>query len=224
MRALRHLKPNRSFLERIVGDSSLPGKLRGLASEILLEIQKPVRKEPSQHEPPLPTPPASVPEAAATYELAGEIIACAALLASAVASLGVAWADQNLANTGRAAANHLCAQLNFPSRLVYFEGHWGFHYYMEKLGAKPADLLRSPFHAGDILVIPENTSNSFGPPPRFRMVGTVMNINLNGSLTTMSQPLGAGFCASVWGPLPYAVGPVPPERYLIARLIPSAGP
>jgi hypothetical protein len=36
----------------------------------------------------------------------------------------------------------------------------------------------------------------------------------------MSQPLGAGFYASVWGPLPFAFGEVPPERYLIARLAP----
>lgn len=149
---------------------------------------------------------------------------CGALLASAIVSVWAAWADQTLAEAGRTAANEIHARLSGSPGPIYFEGHWGFQYYMEKLGAKPADLRNSAFHVGDILVIPENTSNSFGPPPGFGLAGTIMNFNLDGSLATMSQPLGAGFYASVWGPLPFAFGPVPRERYLVARLVPATGP
>jgi 4-amino-4-deoxy-L-arabinose transferase-like glycosyltransferase len=147
-----------------------------------------------------------------------------ALLASAIAAVWVASADQNLADTGRTAANEIHARLSSSTGPIYFEGHWGFQYYMEKLGAKPADLRNSPFHVGDILVIPENTSNSFGPPPGFGLAGTIISFKQDASVATMCQPLGAGFYASVWGPLPFAVGPVSSERYLIARLVATTVP
>jgi len=143
------------------------------------------------------------------------------LFASAAISFWVAAADANLANTGRTAANQLRAQIGSGPAPIYFEGHWGFQFYMQQLGAKPADIYHSPFQPGDIFVIPENTTNSFGPPPRFTFVQTtVSSYALHGNLATMSQPVGAGFYASVWGPLPFTFGAVPPERYLIARLTP----
>jgi len=40
----------------------------------------------------------------------------------------------------------------------------------------------------------------------------------------MSRPPGAGFHAHVFGPLPFAFGPVPPERYQILQLTPRADP
>jgi hypothetical protein len=147
----------------------------------------------------------------------------ASLVASGAVSLWVAWADTNLANSGRVAADRVHAELGSAQAPLYFQGHWGFQYYMQKFGAKPADLRNSRFRAGDIMIIPENTTNSFGPPPGFTLAGQIMAINLSGSLTTMSQPMGAGFYASVWGPLPFAAGTVPAERYLIARLGPLAG-
>ena len=38
----------------------------------------------------------------------------------------------------------------------------------------------------------------------------------------MRRELGAGFYSSSWGPLPFALGYVPPERYLLLRLAPPA--
>lgn len=148
---------------------------------------------------------------------------CGALLASAIVAVWAGCGDQSLADAGRTAANEIHQRLSGSPGPIYFEGHWGFQYYMEKLGAKAADLHNSPFHAGDILVIPENTANSFGPPPGFGLQGTIMNFNVDASLATMCQPLGAGFYASVWGPLPYGFGAVPRERYLVTRLVPATG-
>jgi len=144
----------------------------------------------------------------------------AALFGSAFVSLLVARADSRLANTARDAATQLYTQLSAQPARFYFEGHWGFQYYMQKLGAPPANLRGTPFRAGDIVVIPENSTNTFGPPPGFTLSGNITTVELHSSLATMSQPLGAGFYASVWGPLPFAIGSVPPERYMIARLVP----
>ena len=145
----------------------------------------------------------------------------AGLLASAVLSIWVARADAGLANAGRRAATQIAEQVRASQVPVYFEGHWGFQYYMQQLGARPADIRNSPFRAGDVVIIPENTTNSFGPPPGFVLSDVkIIEWPLSGGVATMSQPLSAGLYASVWGPLPFAFGRVPPERYLVARLAP----
>jgi hypothetical protein len=144
-----------------------------------------------------------------------------ALLASGLLSIWIACADAALANAGRRAAAQIAEQVRPFEVPVYFEGHWGFQYYMQAFGARPADVDNSPFHAGDVVIIPENTTNSFGPPRGFVLADVrIIALPVSRSVATMSQPLGAGFYASVWGTLPFAFGSVPPERYLIARLAP----
>ena len=144
-----------------------------------------------------------------------------ALLASGFLSIWIACADAALANAGRRAAAQIAEQVRSLQVPVYFEGHWGFQYYMQAFGARPADVGNSSFHAGDVLIIPENTTNSFGPPRGFVLTDVrIIALPVSRSVATMSQPLGAGFYASVWGTLPFAFGSVPPERYLIARLAP----
>jgi hypothetical protein len=143
----------------------------------------------------------------------------ATVLSSTVLTIWVTQSDANLANAGRIAANTVFADLRNSDTPIYFEGHWGFQYYMQQFGAKPADLRHTPFHSGDYLIIPENTTNSFGPPPGFQLDGSLLQFDLPAGVITMSQPVGAGFYASVWGPLPYAFAPVPPERYFRARLV-----
>ena len=144
------------------------------------------------------------------------------LLASGLLAVWAASADANLANAGREAARLFRAEFQDSPTPVYFEGHWGFQYYMQQAGPHPTDLRTSVFRTGDIVIIPENTTNSFGPPPNFTLTSTrLISFAMPGRLATMSQPLGAGFYASVWGPLPFAFGSVPPERYLVARLAPA---
>ena len=178
----------------------------------------------------LPMIPAAAILMTRQLEVAGKLsaihfprVATALLLGSAAISLWAARADARLANAGRDAAAKFYGQLSAERNRFSFEGHWGFQYYMQKLGAQPTDLRNTSFRAGDVVVIPENSTNTFGPPPGYTLSGTITNIAIGGSLATMSQPLGAGFYASVWGPLPFAVGPVPAERYMIARLVPLSG-
>ena len=40
-------------------------------------------------------------------------------------------------------------------------------------------------------------------------------------LATMRPQVGAGFHADVWGPLPWAIGDVPPERYYVFEVAPE---
>lgn len=141
------------------------------------------------------------------------------LALTAAAGAWAACADFQLANAGRTAAETLSQQTRVTGAGVFFQGHWGFQYYMQRAGAVPADKRKTLFRSGDILLVPENTTNSFGPPDGFVFADAqILNFPVAGRLATMSQPRGAGFYASVWGPLPFAIGEVPPERYLVARL------
>ena len=98
---------------------------------------------------------------------------------------------------------------------IWFQGHWGFQYYMEAGGAKPLDFRSPVFEEGDLMVVPSNNSNlSALPPDMFRLTDTrsVMPFRWIG---TVQKHLGAGFYSDRWGPLPFAFGSVKPETYEI---------
>jgi hypothetical protein len=47
-----------------------------------------------------------------------------------------------------------------------------------------------------------------------------IELRMRSWLTTMNRTCGAGYYSAVWGPLPFAFGPVPAERYQILRMAP----
>jgi 4-amino-4-deoxy-L-arabinose transferase-like glycosyltransferase len=135
----------------------------------------------------------------------------AGIAASALLSLAVARADARLAQSGRAAALELVTAYRGAGREIWFQGHWGFQYYAQQLGARPLERgERSP--PGAVLLQPLN--NSYAWPiadsllERRSVAGPVW-------LGTMGAVVGAGFYSSTWGPLPFAFGAVPPEIYFV---------
>ena len=135
----------------------------------------------------------------------------AGLAASALLSLGVARADTLLAQAGLHAARELVAAYRDTGRDVWFQGHWGFQYYAQQLGARPLERgERLP--PGAILLKPLNNSylwRDAAPLVERRSVAGPVR------LTSMSGPIGAGFYSSTWGPVPFAFGSVPPEIYFV---------
>lgn len=144
------------------------------------------------------------------------------LLTSGVFSLWIAAGDSLLANSARAAAIQINEKTHGKGGTVWFEGHWGFQYYMESLGSKPLDFGNPQLAPGDIIVIPENNIQLREIPPQYVASRDSLVFAQNLGTTTISHELGAGFYSSYWGPLPYAVGPVAPERYWILRLAASS--
>lgn len=139
---------------------------------------------------------------------------CPAWLAATL-SLMLAVADARLANTNRLAAEQLWAKYHKPGNTVWFEGHWGFQYYMEKQGARAIDLNDPQKAGGDILIIPANASNLYEPPMDLvRLVATADYLP-DAHCATMNRPAGAGFYASVHGPLPFVIGRIEPDRFYI---------
>ncbi len=138
-------------------------------------------------------------------------------------ALLVAWADYELANSARFAVEKIYTTYNNEQKALWFQGHWGFQYYMELRGARVAQMRQFRFDPGDILIIPENNSNIFPIPPD-RLVILRETIELSSPcrwLTTMNRFGGAGFYNDICGPLPFVIGSILPERYHILEIEPA---
>ncbi|HXR03071.1 MAG TPA: glycosyltransferase family 39 protein [Verrucomicrobiae bacterium] len=138
------------------------------------------------------------------------------LAAAGPLALLAARADFQLASAVRQSARQVWAEYGHTTRTLWFEGHWGFQYYLDAAGASALDSEHAVAQPGDHLAIPHNNSNLFDPD---RFSTNPQKLTLRESLTfpgpsllaTWNETMGAGFYASVWGPLPFVFGRVPPE-------------
>lgn len=131
-------------------------------------------------------------------------------IAGAVLAIWVAVGDYFFALAPQTAAQTVCgAYLNDGHRL-WFQGHWGFQYYMEKGGATALDLQRLNRDAGDLktgdyIAMPSHNSNVY-PLKEPVVQKETISVQIPGGITTMNPESGSGFYASSWGPLPFAIG------------------
>ena len=139
------------------------------------------------------------------------------LLPAALVSLLTTTADYKFANTARLASKDFQNRFQTEPGTVWFEGHWGFQYYMEQWRAKPVDQNERGIVSGDLIIIPVNNSNISqtlpATPGRTELVNFPQFL-----LATMSPETGAGFYSSRWGPLPWVFARIPPEPYLVFRV------
>ncbi len=137
------------------------------------------------------------------------------LLPAAILALLVTWTDYRFAGSARQAAHEINALYKDIAGNRWFQGHWGFQYYMEKEGAKPLNMKQLMLYPGDIMVVPSNNTNIYALPGQyFRIIQTFTPPSLSW-ISTMHASVGAGFYSDIWGPLPFAFGPVPPEKYTV---------
>jgi hypothetical protein len=138
------------------------------------------------------------------------------LVVSAIISVFIAWGDTAFANSERNFAHFIQRRTQNQAGNIFFEGHWGFQYYMQLFGAHPVEYDKFSFRTGELLLIPENTTSTFPIPPQFIANQRILQVDPHVHSATMA--LGAGFYSSVWGPLPFSFGVVPPESYLVINL------
>ncbi|TFG48462.1 MAG: glycosyltransferase family 39 protein [Candidatus Brocadiia bacterium] len=137
------------------------------------------------------------------------------LIPAAILSLSVCWADYALARTARNASEVICKKFSNYKNTVWFQGRWGFQYYMETMCGKAVDFERLQLMPEDLVVYPQNNTNITPLPEQAVNLKEVLQFAPCGWLTTMSPSSGAGFYADVWGPLPFVVGPVASEEYYV---------
>jgi 4-amino-4-deoxy-L-arabinose transferase-like glycosyltransferase len=141
-----------------------------------------------------------------------------AIFAMAIPALWITAADSALANAGKQAA--LLIRQRVPTTAnLWFEGHWGFQYYMERFGAHPIDLDHPHFSSGDYLAIPRNNYSVQQIDPGSVPDDSVIEVKFPWHATTILKRLGAGCYSSIFGPLPFAFGPVPPEQYILVSVL-----
>jgi 4-amino-4-deoxy-L-arabinose transferase-like glycosyltransferase len=140
------------------------------------------------------------------------------ILPAAAAVLLLAHADWWFANSARSAAYVVREKTKNDLGILWFEGHWGFQYYMQNLGLRPLDIRTTVLYPGDLLVIPGNSPNVVNPSTDVGL-RTVLQTAPPSVISTMDRAAGAGFYASAWGPLPFAVGKTHPERYRLLNVL-----
>jgi 4-amino-4-deoxy-L-arabinose transferase-like glycosyltransferase len=133
-------------------------------------------------------------------------------------SLAVAFADYRLAESDQAAVKEIAQRVEtLPKGAIWFQGHWGFQYYAQANGWRPFESERSQPQSGDLIVLPVNNTNLQPiPPERVERLLTA-ELPVVPWVTTMSRTLDAGFYSDQRGPLPFAFGVVPMEKYYILR-------
>jgi hypothetical protein len=137
------------------------------------------------------------------------------LILTAIVALSVCWADYTLAGTARDAAKTIQQAYRNRPNVLWFQGHWGFQYYMETYGGRALDFKNSEPIIGDIVVIPVNNSNVMSLPEGRTIPLTFFEFTPCRWLSTMNLLFGTGFYSSLWGPLPFALGQVPVEKYYV---------
>jgi 4-amino-4-deoxy-L-arabinose transferase-like glycosyltransferase len=141
-------------------------------------------------------------------------------LAGGALAIGVTVADYFLALAPQAVAAAVHSAYGDGKHRLWFQGHWGFQYYMEKDGATALDLQHIQLTQGDYIAMPSGNSNVY---PLKEPVTELETFSAPpfGCLTTMDKQTGAGFYASLWGPLPFAFGSVTPQSVTVFAYDPT---
>ncbi|HWW02311.1 MAG TPA: glycosyltransferase family 39 protein [Candidatus Acidoferrum sp.] len=143
------------------------------------------------------------------------------LLPGAALSLLLARSDCDLANTGRTAARDLCSRYQSPEKTLWFEGHWGFQYYMEQRGARALERGFSQPAPGDFVAVPSEAVNLFDLSTYLVHLVATLEYPPKLPCATMNSEVGTGFYAATAGPFPWTVGYISPERYYVFQVTKS---
>ena len=133
-------------------------------------------------------------------------------------SLWVAWGDTRLATEARDAARLLAPageRVDDTAGSLWFEGAWGFQYYMEERGVPKVDAMGSLLRAGDRVVVPLNNTNQWIPPVGVAELVEELRRPTGGLVASQSRAHGAGFYSDRYGPLPFVIGVEPVEVYQV---------
>jgi 4-amino-4-deoxy-L-arabinose transferase-like glycosyltransferase len=135
------------------------------------------------------------------------------LAASALLGLFAAWADYRFAGSARDVAAEIRDTCGDSVDTVWFQGQWGFQYYMEEAGCRVVDVKRTQIRPGDVLAVQMTNTNEFDPRGKgIRHLRTITRTPC-AWMTTMNPSAGAGFYTEQWGALPFRLGPAPPDEY-----------
>ena len=151
----------------------------------------------------------------------------AASAASLAVSAVVIQADMFPVAFHRAVVDELAGQAAPTGQRVYFVGGGTVLYYGERIGMRWLDPDDRTARAGDLLLHPYWSANSL-LPQRFRSrIALVTRLTAPVpplGIHTMNPAAGAGFYASAWGPLPFAIASLPAGGANVWRITADPAP
>jgi 4-amino-4-deoxy-L-arabinose transferase-like glycosyltransferase len=134
-----------------------------------------------------------------------------------ILSVLATWADFDWAGRVRQAAAELDTKYEAQGKKVYFQGHWGFQYYMEAAGARCQDANHVVAGPDVTTVLAFNSSNVV--PSAFsgwQLVETREDRSGEGFYLT-DPSSSAGFYSHLLGLLPLSFTSAKPDRYYVLR-------
>jgi hypothetical protein len=137
---------------------------------------------------------------------------------SVAAALLVAEGDWKFAESARQAALLINKEAGGRPEPIEFEGHWGFQYYMEALGAKPLILQPMRLTPKEVIVMPMNNTCWVDLPAGRVAPLAEIKVPTAGWVSLMNPATGAGYYSDDWGPAPFVFGPSGPEEYDLFRV------
>lgn len=144
----------------------------------------------------------------------GPLLAGVACLAFAFV---VAAADRAWSNGVRDAARELFAR-HGGEQTLWFHGHWGLQYYLQRQGARPVDWQVDTLQPGDRLIVASNNAESHHPGAASAELIDLLVWPATGWVQTQAKSRGASFNASTLGPVPFLVGPASADQYRVYRV------
>jgi hypothetical protein len=142
------------------------------------------------------------------------------LIPAGLCAILVAASDAATAEAQRVAASRLSTAHAAAQGELWFQGHWGFQYYMERHGARALDYDGTRLETGDRIVLPRNNTNVQRDPLAHAVRPVdLLSIPLRPRfLSTIDPRRGAGFYYHAMGPLPFAFGPESPEEFEVLEM------
>jgi hypothetical protein len=134
--------------------------------------------------------------------------------AAALLAFLVAQSDFDLAAAVRQSALQTSRLYRRDGQTLWFQGHWGFQFYMAEHGGLAQDIKdtnQPEPRPGEFVAVPLDNTN-LRPPDE---PGEELHFPGPRFLTTLNANIGAGFYTSQAGPLPFVFGNVPPEEVVV---------
>jgi 4-amino-4-deoxy-L-arabinose transferase-like glycosyltransferase len=144
--------------------------------------------------------------------IAGGIVLAAAL------SWFVADGDFRKAVAVCETARQVAQQFDPLRQRVWYQGHWGFQFYLKAAGARSVDFRHPELLPGDFLAVPADNTNLRNPDAARADLLGVCRVPVSAIFSTQDSATGGGFYGALLGPLPFAIGNVPPETVAVFRL------
>ncbi|MBI5883516.1 MAG: glycosyltransferase family 39 protein [Elusimicrobia bacterium] len=155
------------------------------------------------------------------------VVYAASLALTLAVGLGSAWVDRRYADSQKRFASEVAGPVVAAGKKVFFAGHWGLQYYMEKAGAIPLDESKGGYEAmkkGDLFALSRvNSNNSLLGEPRLSQGHVIrhdreIQVRSSVPLRLISGWTGqAGFYADSWGFLPYSFSTEPVEEFALGE-------